>query len=455
MPELFKMTATELAPLIQGKTISPVELVSLFLHRIEKYDTELRTYITPLPELALIQAKEAENEIMRGIYKGPLHGIPIGIKDNYCTKGIRTTAGSKLLENFIPNQSATVVTKLLKSGSIMLGKQNMHELGAGVTGTDLTFGSTNNPWNNDYMPGGSSSGAAASLVAGLTTIATGSDTFGSIRVPASMCGVYGLKPTYGLISKYGIIPTAMSLDTAGPMARSVSDLALMLQYMAGYDPLDTASIRVEIPNYTENLTKGIKGIKIGIPSYYLRGLDPEVEKLFLLAVNNLNALGANIVNIEIPELELTTFAGFTTVVSEAAAYHTDWLKTHPKDYSTDVHATLLSGALTNSTQYLEAQKARRKMTYALQQIFEDVDLLIGPAIPIETPAWSMDWVSQNLDVENRCMPFTAPVNLTGTPSLTVPIGFDPRGLPVGMQIIGNHLSEELLLQTGHAFETII
>src|SRR5699024_6468696 len=228
MNDISFLSATELGPFIKSKQLSPVELTKHLLNLIDKTNPILRTYITPLPELAIQQAREAEKEIMNGQYKGPLHGIPIGIKDNYCTKGIRTTAGSKLFADFIPKVSATVVQKLQRAGTIMLGKQNMNEFGAGLTGINPFFGTTRNPWNIDYMTGGSSSGAATSLAAGLTILATGTDTFGSIRVPASMCGVYGLKPTYGLVSTYGVVPSAWSLDTAGPLARSISDLALML-----------------------------------------------------------------------------------------------------------------------------------------------------------------------------------------------------------------------------------
>ncbi|WP_062110159.1 Asp-tRNA(Asn)/Glu-tRNA(Gln) amidotransferase GatCAB subunit A [Bacillus niameyensis] len=452
MTDIAFWTATELGPLIKSRQLSPVELTKHILNRIDKIDSILRTYITPLPELALQQAREAEDDIMHGKYIGPLHGIPIGIKDNYVTKGIRTTVGSKLFANFIPEESATTVKKLLGAGAIMLGKQNMHELAAGSTGTNPFFGTTRNPWNTDYMPGGSSGGGTASLADGLATLATGTDTFGSIRLPAAMCGVYGLKPTYGLVSTYGVIPSAWSLDTAGPMARSVSDLALMLNYMAGFDANDPASLKVAVPNYTENLNKGIRGVKIGIPSYYLERLDSDVEKLFLHAISILRSLGAEIKELVIPELAMATFAGYATVTGEASAFHYDWLQKYPKDYSEDIRTFFLAGTLTGTPQYVRAQQARRKMVKALDQVFQDVDILVGPTIPITTPAFSDSWIEQNLEVVKRCLPFTSPINLTGLPSLAVPMGLDKRGLPVGMQLIGNHLSEKLLLQIGSAWE---
>lgn len=452
MTDISFLTATELGPLIKSKQLSPVELTKNILNRIDKFDPILRTYITPLPDLALQQAKEAEDKIMRGEYKGPLHGIPVGIKDNYETKGIRTTDGSKLFANFIPEKSATVVNKLLKAGTIMLGKQNMHELAAGSTGTNPFFGTTRNPWNTNYMPGGSSGGGTASLAAGLTTLATGTDTFGSIRLPAAMCGVYGLKPTYGLVSTHGIFPTAWSLDTAGPIARSVSDLALMLNYMAGFDTNDPASLHVKIPNYTENLHKEINGIKIGVPTYYLNGLDSDVERLFQHAITIFKNLGAEIKEIEIPELTMSTFAGYTTVTGEASTFHYEWLQHFPDDYSADIRSFFLAGTLTSTPKYVRAQQTRRKMIEAFNQAFLDVDVMLAPTIPITTPAFSENWIEQNLDVVKECLPFTSPINLTGVPSLAVPMGLDQRGLPVGMQIIGNHLSEKLVLQVGSAWE---
>lgn len=453
MTDISFLTATELARLIQSKQLSPVELTQQILARVDKIDPLLRTYITPLPELALQQARDAENAIMHGEYKGPLHGIPIGIKDNYETKGIRTTVGSKLFAHFIPDESATTVKKLLGAGAIMLGKQNLHELAAGSTGTNPYFGTTRNPWNTNYMPGGSSSGGTASLAAGLATLATGTDTFGSIRLPAAMCGVYGLKPTYGLVSTHGVIPSAWSLDTAGPMARSVSDVALMLQYMAGFDPKDPASLNVSIPNYSENLYTEIRGVKIGVPTYYLEGLNVEVEKLFQRAITTLQFLGAEVREIEIPELSMATFSGYLTVTGEASAFHHKWLQTQPEDYSADIRTFFLAGSLSNTPQYVKAQQARRRMVRGFHKAFHNVDILLGPTIPITTPTFSEYWIDQNLDVVKRCLPFTSPVNLTGTPGLSVPMGLDQRGLPVGMQFIGNHLCEKQLLQVGLAWET--
>lgn len=454
MEDLAFLTASELAPLIRTKQLSPVELTKHILNRIDTIDQTLYSYITPLHGLAIKQAREAEKDIMQGKYKGPLHGIPIGIKDNFYTEGIRTTAGSKLFINFIPNKNATTVNKLLMAGGILIGKLNMHELALGSSGTNLTFGTTRNPWNSHYMPGGSSSGSSAALAAGLATLATGTDTFGSIRLPAAMSGIYGIKPTYGLISTHGIFPSAWSLDTAGPMARSISDLASMLQVMAGFDSNDPASLNVPIPHYIEDLNKGIEGVRIGIPTYYLNGLDTDVENLFQNAINILTNLGAEIMEITIPELSMTTFTGYTTVSGEAATFHYDWLQNHADDYATDNRSFLLAGTLTTAPQYVKAQQGRRIMVKAIKNAFMNVDIILGPTIPITTPAFAQQWVNQNLEIIRRCLPFTAPVNLTGIPSLSVPMGFDQNGLPTGMQFIGTHLSEKRLLQVGYAWEKI-
>lgn len=453
MTNLSFLTATELSMLLQTKQLSPVELIKQVLDRIDQMDSTINAYITTLNESALKQAKEAEAAIMQGQYKGPLHGIPMGIKDNYQTKDIRTTGGSKLFRDSIPEQTATSVEKLLAAGGIMVGKLNMNELGAGSTGTNQLFGTTKNPWNTDHMPGGSSGGSAAALAAGMAALTTGTDTWGSNRIPAAMSGVYGLKPTYGLISTYGILPTASSLDHAGPLARSVADLALMLNFMAGFDPKDPASLNTAIPDYTADLNKGIKGIKIGIPTYYLEGLEPEVEKLFHSAVATLRNLGAEIKELEIPELSMSTFAGFAISSSEASAFNYESLQMQSAAYAQDTRALLLAGTLTSATQYLKAQQVRRKLVKAFQKAFEEVDVILGPTIPITAPALGENWAEQNLAVTARCLPFTVPANLTGIPSLSVPMGLCSKGLPAGLQFMGKHLSEKQLFQVGAAWES--
>lgn len=452
MTKLYTLTATELSPLIETKQVSPVEITESIITRMEEMEPRINAYITLTQELALQQAKNAENLMMKGFYQGPLHGIPIGMKDNIYTKGIKTTGGSATLKNFVPDYNATVVKKLLCAGGLMTGKLNMHEFGGGITNTNPAFGNTRNPWNVNFMPGGSSGGSAAALKAGLATIATGTDTFGSIRVPASMCGIYGLKPTYGLVSSYGVAPLAWSLDHVGPMARCVNDLALMLNEMVGYDPKDPGSIKPPDHDYTKLIGKGIKGITIGVPTFFLKDLELDVEKLFMRAVKMLEQLGAKIVEMEIPELTMSAYANYVITTGEASSYHYERLQEQSEQFADDVRIFFQTGVITNTPQYVRAQQARRKLSDAFHQAFEKVDIIIGPTIPIVPKPFAENYVEQNLSVTEKCMPFTSPANNTGTPSLSVPIGLASNGMPVGMQLIGKHFSEKLLLQVGARWE---
>lgn len=452
MTEVYTLTATELSPLIESRRISPVEVMESVCSRIEKMEPRINAYITLTPELAMQQAKNAENLIMKGYHQGPLHGIPIGMKDNIYTKGIRTTGGSAILEEFVPDHDATVMKKLLCAGGAMTGKLNMHEFGGGITNTNPAYGNTRNPWNEQYMPGGSSGGSGAALAAGMATLATGTDTFGSIRVPASMCGIYGLKPTYGLVSSYGVAPLAWSLDHIGPMARSVNDLALLLNEMAGYDPKDPGSIKPPNHDYTKNIGKGIKGIKMAIPTFFMKHLEPDVEKLFREAVVKLEQLGAKIMELDIPELTMSAFANYVITTGEASSYHYEQLQKNYDEFADDVRIFFNTGVITNTPQYVRAQQVRRKLTEAFKQAFEKVDILIAPTIPIVPKPFAENWVEQNLSITEQCMPFTSPANNTGTPSLSVPIGLASNGMPVGMQLIGPHFSEKLLLQAGARWE---
>ncbi|EZH64343.1 amidase [Geomicrobium sediminis] len=452
MTDLNSLTVNELAPLLEAKQLSPVELTESLLSRIDDIDPAVNAFITPLHKSALNQARIAEDEIMKGRYKGFLHGIPIGIKDNFYTKGIKTTGGSKLLLDFIPNENATVVEKLIDAGSIILGKLNMHEFGGGLTNTNPFFGNSRNPWDLNYMTGGSSGGSGGALGAGLIPLATGTDTFGSIRVPASMCGVYGLKPTYGLVSTYGILPLSWTLDHAGPMARSVEDLALMLNVIAGYDSKQPGSIKSPKIDYRNSLNQSVNGLKIGIPTYFLKELDQEVLLLFHHALKKLQSMGAEVEEIDIPELTMAPYAGYVIMTGEAATSQSKWLTTQGNDYAQDVRSLFKTGFLTTALQYVRAQQVRRLLTQAFSKTFEKIDIIVGPVVPHATQRFHTNFVNQNLDIIKRCMPFTSPANLTGTPSLSVPIGFDSHGLPAGMQFIANHLSEDILIKLGNAWE---
>lgn len=453
MRDLTFMTATELAPLIKNSEVSPVDVTQQFLDRIEALDDELKAYITILPDEALAQARQAEEDIQNGHYKGPMHGIPVAIKDNYETQDVMSTGGAKFLEDNIPEETAFSVKRMLDEGAIMLGKLNMHPLGTGLSGSNPDYGTTKNVWNTNHMPGASSSGSGAALAGGLATLTTGTDTFGSIRVPAAMSGVYGLKPTYGRVSSDGVIPLAWSLDHPGPMTRSASDLALMMNYMAGHNPKDPTSLEVPAEDYTENLETGIKGLKIGVPTTFKAGLDEEMADLFKDSLDKLERLGATVQEVEIPELSMAEFAGYVLMTAEAAAYNDDLLQENPEAFAKDSQALLMFGKSLSATQYIQAQQVRRKLTAAFKDIFEEVDVLAGPVVPVLTPSYEENWVEQNLAITERSMRFTAPATLTGTPAVAVPMGIDTNGLPAGMQFIGKHLAEKQLLQIAKAWET--
>lgn len=454
MTDFTYQSAAELAPKIQSGETSPVELARHFLDRIAAQDESINAFITVTEDVAMRQAEQAEKEIAAGNYKGPLHGIPIGIKDTYQTKGVLSTSGSALFQDFVPEESSTVVTKLLDdAGAVMVGKLNMHTLGPGSAGFNPTFGHTRSPWNLNHIVGGSSSGSGAALAAGMVPVVTGTDMWGSLRVPAAMTGVYGFKPSAGLASATANIPTSATLDQTGPMARSVTDLALMLNAIAGYDPQDPTSVDVTIPDYTVDLDAGIVGIKIGIPSYYRSGLDPEVERLFTESIDKLTNLGASVHDIEIPELNMAKYAGLVTALSESGANYLDSLQTQPEAHAQDVRALLMAGSVVSGTHYVRAQQARRKLARAFQEAFHQVDVVLGPTIPMQTPAFEEHWEMQALDVVEKVLPFTVPANLAGIPALSVPMGLDNSGLPTGMQFFGRNFTEQQLLRVARAWET--
>ncbi len=448
MTELCFQSASELSQSIRTKRVSPVELTRALLDRIAGLNPVVNAYLTLLPDAALQQAAQAESEIMKDLYRGPLHGIPIGVKDNYLTRGVRTTGGSRVYASYIPDKDADAVDHLRQAGAIMLGKLNMHELGGGLTNTNLFYGHARNPWHIGCSPGGSSGGSGAALAGGLAVLATGTDTFGSIRVPASMCGVYGLKPSYGLVSTNGVIPLAPSMDHAGPMARSARDLALMLHAMSR----NSANSRSGSVLPAAKVPDGIRGCRIGIPTTFLSGLEPAVEHAFQQAAAMLETMGAYVQLIDIPEFSDASAAAFTIVTAEAAASNREILIRMPEALDEDVRIFMLQGLYISPRLYEEAQQARMRIFEAFKRVMQSFDLLAGPSIPITAPLFRPDWVRQNLEIDQRCMPFVAPASLTGCPCLSVPIGCSPANLPIGMQLLGQSGSESMLLQAGIAWE---
>jgi aspartyl-tRNA(Asn)/glutamyl-tRNA(Gln) amidotransferase subunit A len=448
--DLTSLTLADASQLIAGRKLSPVELVEAHLARIERLEPLLNCFITFTPELALERARKAEAEIRRGKAQSPLHGIPLALKDLFETKGVRTTAGSLFLKEHIPESNAFVVDRLEAAGAILLGKLNMHEIALGVTNDNPHFGACRNPWDTSHSPGGSSGGSAAALAAGLCLGALGSDTGGSIRIPASLCGVVGLKPTYGRVSLRGVVPLSWNLDHAGPMARRVRDAAILLGVIAGYDPLDPASFDAPVPDYVSELERGVDGWRVALAddSFFTQA-DPEVLAAVQAAAGVFERLGARVDKVEIPNGQEAARANGLMVTSDAAAYHRERLRDRPENFGADVRQRLETGAAYTSTEYVIARRLQVEFRSQLERFFDDYELLLAPATPVAAPLLEgRDAVEQARTLTR----FTAPFNLSGLPALSVPCGFTANGLPIGLQIVARPWGEAKLLRAAYAYE---
>ncbi|HLZ28263.1 MAG TPA: amidase [Chloroflexota bacterium] len=453
--DLCELEVSELAPLLKDRSLSPVELTEKYLERIERFDARLRTYIRVLPETARAHAKEAEREIGRGNWRGPLHGVPLGLKDLYDVAGVPNTMGSKILRDNIPAQDATVVTRLKEAGAVVLGKQNLHEFAFGITSENPHYGAVRNPWDLERVPGGSSGGTAAAVAAGLCAAGLGSDTGASIRAPASWCGVVGLKPTYGRVSKAGALPLAWSLDHAGPIARSVADCAVLLQAIAGHDPRDPSSSAEPVPDFSAGLHQGMRGLRLGVPrEHFFEMLEPDVERLVREAIATLARLGAEVDEVSLPHAPHAQTAGTAIMTSEAASWHATWLRERPADYGADVRQRIQGGLLVRATEYLHSQQMRTLVQQDFAAAFNQVDLVLGPTVPLVAPRIGHTFEpggpfnAAPRAIANR---LTILCNLTGMPAISVPCGF-ADGLPVGLQIMGPAFAEPLVLRAAAAYE---
>jgi aspartyl-tRNA(Asn)/glutamyl-tRNA(Gln) amidotransferase subunit A len=450
--ELCYLTIAEAAAGLRRGDYSPIDLTESCLERIEALDQKLHSFITLTADLARGQARRAEQELRSGKDRGPLHGIPIALKDLYMTKGIRTTCHSAVLENWLPDDDATAVVRLQEAGAILLGKLGMHEFAFGGPSIDAPFPAVCNPWNPEHIPGGSSSGCGAALAAGFCFGALGSDTGGSIRTPASHCGIVGLKPTYWRVSRYGVIPLSWSLDHAGPMARSVEDAAILLQAIAGNDPKDSASADTIAPNFSASLRQGLKGLRVGVPREKWfdenLGTAPETETVFNGTLQILESLGARLVDIDGKPFALARKANQTILVCEAYAYHEKTLQTTPMKFGSSVRRRILEGAFLSAADYLAAQRARAVLAEQIRANFSAVDILAVPGAPRPPEAFAaMDPNEQNLRPN-----FTNPFNLAGLPAVSVPCGFTPGNLPTGLQIIAPPFEEAMALRAACAYE---
>jgi aspartyl-tRNA(Asn)/glutamyl-tRNA(Gln) amidotransferase subunit A len=445
------MPIRALAPQIEQRAISPVELTEAYLRRLERHEDTLHTYLTVTAEQANDEARRAEQEITRGLYRGRLHGIPVGLKDLFDTAGVRTTAGSRILADRVPTQDSTVTSRLHAAGAILLGKHMMHEFASGLPEPGDYFPAPRNPWDLERTPGGSSSGTGAALAAGLCAGGMGSDTGGSIRNPSSYCGIVGLKPTYGLVSRRGVIALSWTLDHAGPMARTVADVAMLLQAVAGYDPADPASADVQVPEYLSALTGSAHGIRIGVPRSDLEkteGIEPDVLEAFYEAVDVLGKLGAELRDVEIPIIDHARVVQPTIMLAEAATFHERWLRDRRHEYGRSFRDRVTSGLFYSATDYIQALRGRALVCRELEALMATVDLIAAPTVPRAAPTYAED-----ADTPARLRGhFTGIFNLTGQPSISVPCGFDHRGLPIGLMLSGRAFDERSVFRAADAYE---
>jgi aspartyl-tRNA(Asn)/glutamyl-tRNA(Gln) amidotransferase subunit A len=436
--------------------LSPVELTQAALERISALNPRLNAFITVLEDRARAAAKTAEQEMMAGRRRGPLHGIPIALKDLCATQGVRTTAGSNILRDYVPTDDATVTRHLAEAGTILLGKTHMNEFAYGPDGDNGHYGRVHNPWDLGRLTGGSSSGSGAAVAASLCLGALGTDTGGSIRIPAALCGLAGLKPTYGRVSRYGITPLSWSLDHAGPMAKTVEDVALLLQAMAGYDAKDPGSARQSVPDYATALSGGVRGLRIGIPrEYFFDVLDPEVEGAVRQATEVLRGLGAALHHVSWPSLRYVTLAALLIVLVEASAFHEAWIRTRPHDYQPDIALRLKWGLLVPASAYLKAQRLRTLLCQEVAQLWPQVDVLLTPATMTAAPHPNDTQVrlgDRQLSTREALLRLMRPFNLTGLPAMSLPCGLTSTGLPIGLQIAGRPFDEATVLRVAHAYE---
>jgi aspartyl-tRNA(Asn)/glutamyl-tRNA(Gln) amidotransferase subunit A len=465
----------ELHQQLMSKERSTVEIVQESLNRIQAVEPKIHSFLHVTSDRALEQAKQIDAKIAAGEEVGLLAGIPIGIKDNLCTQGVPTTCASNILKNFVPPYESTVTQKLKEAGAIMVGKTNLDEFAMGGSTETSAFAKTANPWDPSRVPGGSSGGSAAAVASGECPISLGSDTGGSIRQPASFCGIVGMKPTYGLVSRFGLVAFASSLDQIGPFARSVEDAAILLSAIAGYDPNDSTSLKVDVPDYTQFLTPDLKGKKVGvITETFGEGLDPEVEKTVRTAIAQLKDLGAEIKEISCPRFRYGIAAYYIIAPSEASANlaRYDGVKygarieeaddlvemykrTRAEGFGAEVKRRIMIGTYALSAgyydaYYLKAQKVRTLIKQDFEKAFEDVDVLVSPTAP--TTAFKIGDKSQDPLSMYLIDLMTIPVNLAGLPGMSVPCGFDSQGMPIGLQIIGNVLREDQVFQAAYAYE---
>ena len=473
--ELYQLTIHEAHDMLTKGEITSRALTESVLDRIERIDGAIKAFITVMGEHAVDLAKEADTMIKSGKARSPVTGIPIAVKDNMCTEGIKTTCASRILENYIPPFNATIVQRLKQAGYVLIGKTNMDEFAMGSSTENSGFFLTRNPWNRDRIPGGSSGGSAAAIAADSCIGAVGSDTGGSIRQPAACCGVVGLKPTYGRISRYGLVAFASSLDQIGPITKDVTDAALLMNILAGHDPCDSTSADIDVPDYTRVLKKDVTGMKVGIPrEYFIEGMDPDVEKAVKAAIKVLEALGATIVEVSLPHTDYAIATYYILATSEASSNLArydgvkygfraegakdlldQYLKSRSQGFGQEVKRRIMLGTYALSAGYYDAyykkgQQVRTLVKHDFDEAFKLVDVIATPTAP--TAAFRIGEKTADPLQMYLSDIFTNSVNLAGIPGISIPCGFTKENLPIGLQLLGKHFDEESVLHAAFAYE---
>lgn len=451
--DLCYLSIAQLQRAYAERRLSPIEVTKAYLERIEALDGQLRSYTTILPDSALAAAKHSEERLTKGAPLGPLEGIPIALKDVIDTSGVRTTGNSPLYADRTPDMDATVVQKLQRAGAILLGKLSLYELHLGFQEEDGPFPPARNPWNIERIAGGSSSGSAVAVAAGLCAGTLGTDTGGSVRGPAAYSGIVGLKPTSGLVSRAGVIPFAWTLDQVGPMTRTVEDAAILLQCIAGYDPLDVGSLHSEIPNYRRHLERDIAGLRIGVPLAFLDNevdLHPETQKAFKEALDQLQALGAEVQEVELPqEISYASELILIIATAEAFAFHEQNTRTQPHRFGKSFSQVPLIGSLFTAADYIQAQRGRTFVCQAMARVMHNLDLIALPT----TSAPAVDFATEkSWSATRRTTLLRRIFSLTGQPTVSVPCGFSQENLPIGFQLAAWHHQDALVLAAAHAYE---
>ncbi len=454
--ELCELGLVDLARQIESRLVSSTEVVEAALARLDRLDRQLNAFITVAHEQARAAARQADEELARGVYRGPLHGVPVSVKDLFFTAGLRTTGGSGILADWVPDEDSALVERLKAAGAVILGKTNLDEFGHGGTSTVSHFGPVHNPWNLERIAGGSSGGSTAAVAAGIGPLSYGTETGSSVRRPSAYCGVSGFKPTFGLVSRYGSLRGAWSMDHVGVFARSVEDVAMGLDAVAGYDPRDPASVRQSEPSYTRRLEPNIRGVRIGVLRRFLEeGVDPSVLSAFEVALQTLSTTGAEVVDVDIPELKYAAMTSILTSAAESSANNVRWVRERPDDYQLEIKRRLAGGLGITASEYLTVQRARYRIREALRAAFETVDLLANPTTSRVAPLISLgpkgngDQTYKLGYTHSSLLRFPS---MLGLPGCSIPCGANAEGLPIGMQLVGRWFVDQRVLNVAFAYQ---